>query len=469
MKNLILKELRLILFTILCIVVFFLIVGVFLFFKKPAGVTDDIKWGVTFSHTFAKQTGYDWRKMYIEMLDDLKPKILRIPIYWTETEKEKDKFNFTDYDFMIDEAEKRGVSLTLAIGIKTPRWPECHIPSWARTLDEKTMADELLLADAMIVQRYKKKTNIYAWQVENEPFLPFFGECSDFDPLVVDAEIKLVKNMDTNRPVIITDSGELSIWLKAAKRADIFGTTMYRIVWSNAFSKYVGYIKYPIPPKFFWLKANLVHFFYKDRPIIVSELQAEPWAPGYLFEFPVSVQMESLDIEKFQNNIAYARKVGFPEVYLWGVEWWYWMKEKNQNPEFWDAAKKLFLESKSDEYERIVTYVIDGDTLELNDGSRVRLIGIDAPEKDEFYHQESKDRLINAILGKKVILKKDLSDVDIYGRQLRYIFLNNDFVNLEMVKAGYADAVEYPPDIKYQRELADAKKDAVEKRIGIWR
>lgn len=467
MKRLNLKKIRPILLIVSFMVVFCLIIGIVLFFKKPSNFTSDVKWGVTFSHTFARQTGYDWRKMYIDMLDELKPRILRIPVYWPEIEKEKDRFNFQDYDFMVEEAAKRGVKMTLVMGMKVPRWPECHIPIWARGLDRITREDQLLLATAEIVQRYKHKENIYAWQVENEPFLPFFGECPPFDSILLDTEIKLVKTLDPSRPVVVTDSGELSIWFQAARRGDIFGTTMYRIVWSSAFSKYIGYIKYPIPPKFFWLKANLVHLFYKDKPIIVSELQAEPWAPGYLFEFPVSEQKESLDIEKFNDNIEYARKVGFPEAYLWGVEWWYWMKEKNQDPEFWNAAKELFSEGDEDN-EHVARYIIDGDTIELEDGSRARLIGIDAPEKDEFYYKEAKDKLTEMLLDKKVNLEKDISDFDVYGRQLRYIFLDGDFINLEMVKAGYAEAVEYLPDVKYQSELSNAENEARNQKIGIW-
>ena len=59
-------------------------------------------------------------------------------------------------------------------------------------------------------------------------------------------------DIDKDREIMITDSGELSIWLPAVKRADVFGTTMYRIVWSEKISKYFGYIKYPLPPRFFW-------------------------------------------------------------------------------------------------------------------------------------------------------------------------------------------------------------------------
>jgi len=316
-----------------------------LFFKKPAGETTDISWGVAFSHTFAEAMGLDWKKAYIATLDELKPKAVRIPVYWPEIEKEEGKFTFSDYDFMMNEAEKRNVPIVLVIGERVPRWPECHVPDWAKQEGKSKMQESLLGVMEKTVERYKGYKNIKMWQVENEPFLPYFGACDLVDTKFLDKEIALVKKLDKDRKIMLTDSGELSIWFLAAKRADVFGTTMYRTVWSNKLSKYIGYITYPLPPKFFWFKANMVQLLYGDKPIIVSELQGEPWSPGtMLSELPEEEQKKSMSIEKFKANIDYAKKVGFPEVYFWGAEWWYWQKEKNNDPAYWNTAKELFSE-----------------------------------------------------------------------------------------------------------------------------
>jgi hypothetical protein len=178
-----------------------------------------------------------------------------------------------------------------------------------------------------VVNRYKESPALYEWQIENEPFLKF-GECPGYDPQVLDKEIELARSFDVEHQILTTDSGELGLWLKAAGKGDVFGTTMYRVVWN----KYLGYISYNfiIPHQFFWLKANLVRLFYPDKPIIVSELQAEPWKD------------KGMDLKQFQTNIEFAKKVGFPEVYFWGAEWWYWLKVKNQDPSFWDYAKTIF-------------------------------------------------------------------------------------------------------------------------------
>ena len=153
----------------------------------------------------------------------------------------------------------------------------------------------------------------------------------------LEKEIDLVRSLDPNHPIIITDSGELSVWFRAAKRADIFGTTIYRIVWN----KYTGYVKYPLPPKFFWLKANFIRLFYPEKPIIVSELQAEPWGPKQIYEMSFAEQSKSMNLKQFYDNMEYAKEVGFPEIYLWGAEWWYWLKVKHNQPEIWEAAKTV--------------------------------------------------------------------------------------------------------------------------------
>lgn len=323
-----------------------LIAAIVLAFKQPPSVSRDITWGVSFSSNFAKHLGLDWREAYIAILDELETPAIRIPLYWSDIEQKRDEFDFEDYDFMIEEAQKRDIDLTLVAGKRLPRWPECHIPPWAEKLSEQEEVQELKDLTFEIIRRYRSVPNLTAWQVENEPFLPFFGECPLPQIDFLDSQLTLVKLLDGDHPIVVTDSGELSIWVPAASRADIFGTTMYRTVWSETLSPLFGYITYPLPPKFFWLKANIVHLFEgEDKRIIVSELQAEPWATVSLKELSEEEQEKSLSIDDFWGNIDYARKVGFPEVYLWGAEWWYYMKEVRDDPSFWEAGKQVIQNS----------------------------------------------------------------------------------------------------------------------------
>ncbi len=122
-----------------------------------------------------------------------------------------------------------------------------------------------------------------------------------------------------------------------------------------------------------------------------------------------------------------------------------------------------------------VTRVIDGDTIELSSGERVRLICIDTPETYEDGYQEAKDYLTNLIFNKEVYLEKDISETDRYGRLLRYIYTKKDctdlancFINLRIVLQGYGRAYPYSPDTSKCSIIEDAESIAKGKEIGIW-
>lgn len=309
----------------------------FLYLGQDNSLFPGVKsYGVTFSYSWADNLGLNPRETYLAILDDLKVKQIRLPFYWSEIEKIEGKYNFDNFDWQVVGAEKKGVRIIAAIGYKLPRWPECHIPRWTSG-ENSNFQTKILNYLRTTVERYKNSQAIWAWQVENEPFLPF-GECPKLDMELLDKEIALVRSLD-RRPIIITESGELSSWHRGAKKADILGTTMYRIIW-NPSIPFGGYLKYPLPPVFFQLKANLVKIFAPIKKIIVVELQAEPWGPKQLYETPLDRQLAHFDFEQFKNNISYAQKVGFQDVYFWGAEWWYWLKTKQNHPEFWDYIKK---------------------------------------------------------------------------------------------------------------------------------
>jgi endonuclease YncB( thermonuclease family) len=118
----------------------------------------------------------------------------------------------------------------------------------------------------------------------------------------------------------------------------------------------------------------------------------------------------------------------------------------------------------------IVSYVIDGDTFVLTNSEHVRLIGINAPESSQSCYLEAKNKLNELVDDKEVILEKDVSDKDMYGRLLRYVYVDSLFVNLEMVRLGYANAYEYPPDTKYSIQIANAENEAKTNQYScIWK
>lgn len=112
--------------------------------------------------------------------------------------------------------------------------------------------------------------------------------------------------------------------------------------------------------------------------------------------------------------------------------------------------------------------VVDGDTIKLNN-QYIRLIGINAPEKGQYYFEEAKNRLEELIKGKSIKLEKDKEDKDSFGRLLRYVFADDIFVNLELVREGYAYVLDVQTNLKYIEQLKKAEEIAKEKKVGIWK
>ena len=323
---------------------FFLIAGfVFLLFlvwlfigKAPTAY--NIIWGVSFSQKQAQLLGLPWKKVYLAILDDLGVGAIKIIAYWDLIEPEEDNYLFDDLDFQIKEAQKRKVKTILVIGKKVPRWPECHIPSWAEGMSTVQQEREVLDMIQKVVLRYRNVETIKAWQIENEPFFRF-GNCPRIDENVLKKEIQLVKSLDQwQRPIIITDSGSNRFWFKTAQLGDIVGISLYRKAW---FKEFHSYVAYPFPPVFYWKKAQIVRKLF-GKEVICTELQAEPWGPVLLDELPLEEQKKTMNLEQFKENIDFATKTGLREFYLWGAEWWYWLKENENQEDIWNVARDLF-------------------------------------------------------------------------------------------------------------------------------
>jgi micrococcal nuclease len=115
-----------------------------------------------------------------------------------------------------------------------------------------------------------------------------------------------------------------------------------------------------------------------------------------------------------------------------------------------------------------VEKIIDGDTIELQGGKRIRLIGIDAPEEGECLYQEAKEYLFSLLNKQNIVLEEDVQKTDKYGRTLAYVWKDNNFINLIMLKNGLAKLLTIPPNVKYVNEFIKAQKEAQEKSNGLW-
>ena len=119
-----------------------------------------------------------------------------------------------------------------------------------------------------------------------------------------------------------------------------------------------------------------------------------------------------------------------------------------------------------------VLSITDGDTIRvlLPDGREeaVRYIGINTPELDQPYGPEAKTANASLVEGKQVRLEMDVSERDRYGRLLRYVFVDDLFVNAELVRRGYAQVATYPPDVAHAEEFLELQRQAQAEGAGLW-
>lgn len=318
--------------------------GIFWYFMKDKDYSEGKEpiWGVTLSTFYASSLGISWQDVFLASLNELGVKKFRIPLYWQEVEAEEGKYDFSKAQYMLDELKKKDAKAILVVGRRQPRWPECHQPEWVSERSETEIRDALRKLLQEEVKTFKDHPALEAWQVENEPFLSIFGKCPEPDEVFLKEEMEFVQSQ-SSLPIILTDSGELSLWFRTASLTSIMGTTLYRVVWNPV----LGFWRYDfVPPIFYYGRAKLVLLAYPklDR-VIISELQAEPWVPEKytsIVEMPLEEQLKTWSPERFEESLNYAKRTGFDEAYLWGVEWWYWMKTEQDNHDYWKRASALW-------------------------------------------------------------------------------------------------------------------------------
>lgn len=301
-------------------------------------VPEKITYGVSFSKLHSEELELNWKEVYAFVLDDLKAKHLRLSAHWPMIEPREGEYDFSVMDFEMSEAEKRGADVILAVGLRTPGWPECHTPDWAINIDKEVRQGKILAYINKVVSRYKNYSNLRFWQVENEAFLHFATQyCDKADEAFLSKEISLVRALDSEHKILITDSGEMGKWYQARKYGDVFGTSVYLYIWHDI----LGAMRYPIGPGFFRFKQNLIDFISGPKQTLLIELGLEPWLMQPIIKAPISLQLERMGMDKFNEVIEFNRHSGFAEQYLWGAEWWYYMS-KNGHPEFMNEARRLF-------------------------------------------------------------------------------------------------------------------------------
>lgn len=300
--------------------------------------------GVSFSAPYARALGLEPREAYQAILDDLGIKQLRLMSYWSEIEKTEGNYDFSELDWQMQQAAAHGATVSLAIGLRQPRWPECHVPDWVDITKPKSQWQPALETFiTTVVNRYKSSKTLASYQLENEYFNTF-GNCPDRSRDRLASELALVHQLDGNRPVIISRSNNYAGFAIRPPRGDINGISLYRRVWDSTVTK--RYFTYPFPSWHYAFLAGVQKLFFHQESVI-HELQAEPWPPNGTFMTQVSLeeQNKTFDAARLRANVAFAKQTGIRHIDLWGAEYWYYRKVTLKDPSVWQTAQKIFSES----------------------------------------------------------------------------------------------------------------------------
>jgi hypothetical protein len=324
---------------LLIILIGIITLGIALLVLQYTPKPDRIDYGMSFNTMYALELGLDSRETFDAIIGELGVKRLRLAAHWPMIEPSRNTYDFSELDYQVEKARANNIEVVLAVGRRLPRWPECHVPGWAKDLTWEEQKTEILEQIKLTILRYQDYENIKYWQVENEPYLEVFAKehCGEFDEDFLLQEIALVKSLDSSRPVLVTDSGNLGKWFGAYKNGDAFGTSVYVYFWNPE----LGQFKTFLPAWFYRIKQNFMKIVYGPKEVILIELSAEPWLLKPITEVDIDTQYDRMNADKLNDIIDYAAKTRLSKQYLWGAEWWYWLKLQGHT-EMWELGKDLF-------------------------------------------------------------------------------------------------------------------------------
>lgn len=293
------------------------------------------QWGASFSVKHANDIGLNWRQAFTEITNELNLKKIRLMSYWDLIEPVPGYYLFHDLDWQMDEAQRKGIKVSLAIGIRQPRWPECHEPDWAKPLITNKDYDALYAYMTAVVERYRNHPALESYQLENEALLRVFGECVDFNQDRLHKEMEMVRQLDPNHPIYMSLNGQTELPTQGPY-PDAYGYSIYRRNWVKEAGFYVDY---PYLPSWYSGRGQLIKW-YTGKPVFIHELQLEPWGPRQAWEILPHEQDYTMSVSRLRTTMKYARETEIKEIYLWGSEWWYWRKTVMNDPSIWNAVQE---------------------------------------------------------------------------------------------------------------------------------
>lgn len=306
---------------------------------------EPLQLGATFIADYARNLGVEPKETMQAMIDDLGIRHFRLVSYWENIEPVPGVYDFSELDWQFAKAQAAGASVSLAVGLRQPRWPECHMPTWAATLPRAQWEPKLKAVMQAVVERYRSHPVLVSYQLENEFFLKVFGICPDHSRDRLISEYQLVRRLDPHHPLIVSRSNNAIGWPIGEPQTELSAVSVYKRVWDKTLTK--RYFEYPIPAWYYGFLAGWYELVGGPNTFI-HELQAEAWTPdGFdIRTAPTEELYKSLNPDRLRHRFRYGIATGMKRIDLWGVEWWYAMKINRDAPELWDVAKEEYARSQ---------------------------------------------------------------------------------------------------------------------------
>jgi hypothetical protein len=302
-----------------------------------------LRLGVSFIPDYAQSLGVD-PQQNMDGLLDIGVKHFRLVSYWSDMEQTRGSYDFSQLDWQFKKAEARHAKITLTLGLRQPRWPECHMPDWAKQEPASQWTPQLENFIKAVMNRYKNSPSLQDYQLENEYFLKGFGECTDFNRQRLIDEYDLVKKTDPSKTVIIGRSNNGIGTPIGEPTPDKFSVSVYKRVWDAGVTH--RYLEYPFPAWYYGFEAG-VQKITTGKDMMIGELQAEAWAPNgvSLVMTSLAEQNKSLDAHRLKDRFSYGEDTGMKQIYMWGGEYWYYRLTVLHDPSLWNVAKQEFKKS----------------------------------------------------------------------------------------------------------------------------